>query len=176
LPIAFAAALTIADASSDPISAALEAHTRTQADIASFDGLDIPDDCPMMDRFEAACDAAWTSSTVVCDTMPTTLAGVAAFVGFMRVQSLEERLLRGADDEIEIALSGRGIVSGLARDAELAAQHRHLLLAKAQCVTHVSGTNCHPSLRKGNSDTHPGFRAIRETGIIHVVPNLLRAR
>src|SRR5579872_6054800 len=82
-----------------------------------------------------------------------------------------------ADSAVRV-VACEDLVTGLAGDAELSAQRRHLLSIQQpgnelqsfvhgfthlpghlalpakgpNCVTHVSGMNCHPSLRKGMND------------------------
>src|SRR5213082_3128404 len=91
LPVAITAAFASMTAG-DPIFAAIEAHARAQADVAELEASldeDTPDYCPLMKRFEAACEAAWIALKAVSDTMPITPAGVTALVGFMRTHILD---------------------------------------------------------------------------------------
>ena len=55
-------------------------------------------------RFSAACDAEWVTMEAVCRTMPTTVAGAAAFVAFVRARLIESE---DPDDheEIKVALA-----------------------------------------------------------------------
>ncbi len=70
----------------DPIFAAIERWQRTRTEIDRFDA---KNDSESPDA-EAAVSAVWEARLLLAETAPTTLAGLAAYVSFLRCQSVDE--------------------------------------------------------------------------------------